>query len=94
MTWIKFALWLCGIYLAYYGGIIFWDIIRSGHMHREDDTHELHFVEHHEPERPEPDAEFEYFPSAITSSGGVNLKQLFNLAREEAIEYTRAVSFQ
>jgi hypothetical protein len=93
MTWIKFALWLCGPYAFYYGGLVLWDLFRSSKLPAAEDSHELTFVESAEPQRTDTDSGTEYFPSALTSSGGVNLKQLFNLAREEAIEYTRAVSF-
>jgi len=93
MTWIKFALWLTGIYTVYYMALIFWDFLRKGHMPIGSESHELTFVEHIEPIRPEPENVSEFHGSAVMSSGGVGLKQLFNLAREEAIEFTRAVSF-
>ena len=93
MTWIKFALWLCGLYAFYYGWLVLWDLFRSSKLPAAEDSHELTFVESTQPQRTETESDTEYFPSALTSSGGVNLKQLFNLAREEAIEYTRAVSF-
>jgi len=93
MTWIKFAIWLCGLYACYYGGLLLWDIFCTSKLPAAEDSHELTFVESTQPQRTETESDTEYFPSALTSSGGVNLKQLFNLAREEAIEYTRAVSF-
>lgn len=93
MTWIKFAIWLGVIYLCYYTTLILWDIIRAGRSPVSTDAYELTFTEHIEPVRHEPESESEYHGSAILSSGGVNLKQLFNLAREEAVEFTRAVSF-
>jgi hypothetical protein len=93
MTWIKFAIWLCGIYFIYYAALILWDLIRSGRQPASSETHELTFIEHHEPIRPELERVSEFHGSAIMSSGGVSLKQMFNLAREEAIEFTRVVSF-
>jgi len=93
MTWIKFAIWLSGSYLIYYTALIFWDSIRSRRSPAGSDTHELTFVEHIEPVRSEPEAVSEFHGSAVMSSGGVSLKQMFNLAREEAVEFTRAVSF-
>ena len=93
MTWIKFALWLGGIYFAYYAAIILWDFLRSGHKVAVSDTHELTFVEHIEPVRAEMDTVQEFYPSAVVSSGGQSLKQIFSLAKEEVIEFTRAVSF-
>jgi hypothetical protein len=41
------------------------------------------FTEYDQPESGDP----------VVSSGGVSLRQLFNLAREEAVEYIRPVSF-
>jgi hypothetical protein len=93
MTWIKFAFWLGGIYLAYYAALILWDIIRGSSSPVSSDAYELTFIEHVEPVRQDPEPVSEYQGSAVMSSGGVSLKQLFNLAREEAVEYTRSVSF-
>jgi hypothetical protein len=93
MTWIKFAIWLCGIYTAYYAGVLFWDYIRSGKTPAAKDAHELTFVEDFPPVKLEADSVNEYKGSSLMSSGGVSLKQMFSLAREEAIEFTRAVSF-
>jgi hypothetical protein len=93
MTWIKFALWLSGMYVFYYTALILWDAMRGGRSPITNGSHELTFVEHVEPIRAEPDTETELYPSAVISSGGVSLKQMFGLAREEAIEYTKTVSF-
>jgi hypothetical protein len=93
MTWIKFTLWLSGSYTAYYAALILWDFIRNGRKPAGSDTHELTFVEHIEPARAEIDTVPEFYPSAVISSGGQSLKQIFNLAKEEVIEFTRGVSF-
>jgi arginine exporter protein ArgO len=93
MTWIKFALYLGGIYLMYYGAIIFWDYLRSGKQPQDERSHELSFEEPVEAIREVPDTSPQVYGSSVLSSGGVSLKQLFNLAREEAIEFTRPVSF-
>ena len=93
MTWIKFAIWLCGIYAAYYTIIIIWDFLRSGRTPEAKDARELTFVEDVEPIKLKSDDVNEYKGSSLMSSGGVSLKQMFSLAREEAIEFTRAVSF-
>jgi len=93
MTWIKFALWMSGIYLMYYGGLICWDFLRSGKKTGVLQSHELSFEEHVEPLKELPDKAPEIYDASVLSSGGVSLKQLFNLAREEAIEFTRPVSF-
>jgi hypothetical protein len=93
MTWIKFALWMSGIYLMYYSGLIFWDFLKSGKRIVSQQSHELSFEEHIEVVRETPDKAPEIYDASVLSSGGVSLKQLFNLAREEAIEFTRPVSF-
>jgi hypothetical protein len=93
MTWLKFALWLSGIYLTYYSALILWDFLRSGKQREEKNSHELSFEEDIEPIREIAEPSPQIYDSSILSSGGVNLKQLFNLAREEAIEFTRPVSF-
>jgi arginine exporter protein ArgO len=93
MTWIKFALWMGAIYLIYYALMILWDYLRSGRQPAAENAHELSFEEHVEPVREIPDGSAEIYDASVLSSGGVSLKQLFNLAREEVIEYTRPVSY-
>lgn len=92
MTYLKFALWLLGIYSTYYAALISWDLLCSGRTAAPSSSHELTFTEHFEPVQSAPEPQ-EYGSSSVMSSGGVSLKQLFNLAREESIEYTRPVSF-
>jgi hypothetical protein len=92
MTWIKFATWLCGLYIIYYLGIILWDLMKNRLPPSKSGSHELTFSEDIAPLT----TIAEYQPEAgdpVISSGGVSLRQLFNLAREEAIEYIRPVSF-
>lgn len=94
MTWIKFALWLLGIYSLYYVALILWDFLRTQGGYTNNEKHELTFVEDIHPVKSfleeisgsgkEP---------AVTFSGGVSLKELFNLAREESVEYIKSVSF-
>jgi hypothetical protein len=93
MNWIKFAVWLSGIYVVYYLALILWDMIRSSRGRVSDEPHQLTFAEHTAPVQKDLLPAPELSASSILSSGGVNLKQLFSLAREEAIEFTRAVSF-
>ncbi|MBS7565557.1 hypothetical protein KHS38_14180 [Mucilaginibacter sp. Bleaf8] len=94
MTWIKFFTWLLGLYTAYYAVLILWDQLRHQRSDTRDEKHELTFVEDVVPQKSQPD---ENLPdgkqSPVVSSGGVTLKEFFNLAREEVVEYTRAVSF-
>ena len=94
MTWIKFALWLLGIYTIYYAAIIFWDQLRNNRTPAENSNHELTFVEDIAPQTPySEELSVSDIESPVTFSGGVSLKQLFNLAREESVEYIKSVSF-
>ena len=93
MNWIRFALSLSAVYLAYYAVLICWDFLRNNRLPEHEKSHVLSFEEHWEPVREVPDTEPQIYDSLILSSGGVSLKQLFNLAREEAVEYIRPVSF-
>ncbi|NCD68283.1 hypothetical protein [Mucilaginibacter agri] len=93
MTWLKFALWMGGIYLIYYAAVLLWDFLRSGKQPDAERSHELSFEEHIEPVREIAGSTPEIYDASVLSSGGVSLKQLFNLAREEVIEYTRPVSY-
>jgi hypothetical protein len=94
MTWIKFLTWLFGLYTAYYSALIFWDQFRSKNADTQNEKHELTFAEEVVPIKPHLD---ENSPDrkqySVYSSGGISLKQMFNLAREEVIEYTKPVSF-
>lgn len=93
MNWIQFALWMGVIYLIYYAGLILWDFLRNGKKPGGEQSHEISFEEDIEPVRAIPDEQAPLYDASVLSSGGVSLKQLFNLAREEAIEFTRPVSF-
>jgi hypothetical protein len=95
MNWIHFFFWLTGIYSLYYLAVILLD--RGARPPAKAAGAELTFSETNLPQQ------VEHLPAqlpvqkraepATTGSGGVNLKSLFGLAREEAILYTRAVSF-
>lgn len=94
MTWIKFALWLLGSYTCYYLALIFWDHLRSNRGEPGNDQHELTFVEDIAPVRSLVEEIIGNLKeSPVVTSGGVSLKQLFNLAREESVEYIKSVSF-
>ena len=94
MTWIKFALWVLGIYTSYYAALIFWDFLRTNRGGTASDKHELTFIEDIEPVKSAvEETEANGKESSISFSGGVSLKQLFNLAREESVEYIKSVSF-
>jgi len=93
MTWLKFAGWLFMLYAAYYGAIITNDILRTRRQPKEKASGALSFAETVEPIKPVLEPAPQTIASAVVSSGGVNLKQLFNLCRDEAVEYRRAVSY-
>jgi len=93
MNWTKFLLWLGSIYLAYYGAVILWDFLRGRSLPADEKPFELSFEDELQTVREVTAPEPEIYDASVLSSGGVSLKQLFSLAREEAIEYTRPVSF-
>jgi hypothetical protein len=93
MTWIKFALTLSGIYAIYYAAVILWDFLRGKKQPADERSHVITFEEHTEPRKETSEVHPEIYDSSVLSSGGVSLKQLFSLARAEAIEFTRPVSF-
>ncbi|MGZ3943298.1 MAG: hypothetical protein ACXVJB_00075 [Mucilaginibacter sp.] len=101
MNWIHFLLWLAGIYFLYYLTVILLDTAK----HQNPQTagangHELTFFEQHSPHDAalllqESEAQFAHdlgTPNMI-ASGGVLLKDVFSLARKEAIVYLKEVSF-
>lgn len=100
MTWIKFIYWLLGFYTLYYLANIAWDLLRSKRQPA-GQAPELHFEEAAAPqkviaEKPKEKTEQAKAPQkepVISAMGGVNLKDLFNLAKAEVIAYNRGVSF-
>jgi len=100
MNWLHFLSWLTVIYLVYYLALILFDYSRS-HKPGAAIAGELTFSEdimpqkiEHLPDKPDsPPVPAPKTASAIIGSGGVSLKNLFGLCREEAIIYTRPVSF-
>lgn len=97
MNWTHFLLWLVGGYGLYYLVVILSDLARakrqgvvSGH------PNELTFSEQVTPVQPATQA---VQPTKSTNnpevlgSGGVPITDLFRLAKQEAIIYTRGVSF-
>jgi len=98
MNWLHFLLWLAGLYIVYYLVVILTDNAMRSKTASGPASTELTFSEDILPKSIEhlPDKLVipERKPSqAILASGGVSLKNLFGLAREEAIIYTKAVSF-
>jgi hypothetical protein len=93
MTYLKFTLWLLGLYFIYYTVIILWDLFMGNRNGVREEGHELTFAETFAPILPAFELTTEDIQSPVVASGGVSLKKLFNLAQEEKIEYTSQVSF-
>jgi len=97
MNWLHFILWTAGGYALYYAAMILFDLKTSGSTNLKNTTGELTFAENILPQEvehlPEKVPEAPKSQTAIISSGGVTLKNLFGLCRDEAVLYTRAVSF-
>ncbi|UOE52575.1 hypothetical protein MTO98_15975 [Mucilaginibacter sp. SMC90] len=93
MNWIKFILWLSGLYTAYYLILIAWDNLRNRQVNIADETKELSFSEDIEAISLKPELTSGEIGSSLYASGGVSLKNMFNLCRDEAVEYIKQVSF-
>lgn len=95
MNWPHFIIWVAGLYLVYYFALILFDLSRN--RSPQDLFHELTFTEEITTKTiehlPEKTSEIPKTNSPIIASGGVSLKNLFSLCREEAVVYTRPVSF-
>ena len=102
MNWLHFLLWVAGIYSLYYLTVFLIDTAKSraspaakGH------SNELTFSEDVQPKAlvHEPGADAVKAPAKVKaepevfSSGGVILRDLFRLAQQESIVYTRTVSY-
>jgi hypothetical protein len=88
MTWLRFILTITGAYLLYYLANICFDLyLFRGTDEEEAWTEELTFTE-----TVQPIALYADGPPQ-TATGGVSLKELFDLSRKDAIIYTRAVSY-
>ena len=98
MNWTHFLFWIGGLYSLYYLTVILSDLMRE----RRKNTgglkiNELTFSDDEVPVRfndPAQTPEEKSLPSTdVTGSGGVPISDLFRLAKQEAIIYTRSVSF-
>lgn len=100
MNWSNFFTWVSGLYLTYYLALILFDYSRnkrpqaalSGELTFTEDIPPKK-IEHLPDKADEPPKQASKTGSHIIGSGGVSLKNLFGLCREEAIIYTRPVSF-
>ena len=74
--------------------LILWDYLRTNRGEAPDAKHELTFVEDINPIKSlVEEITGSGKESSMAFSGGVSLKQLFNLAREESVEYIKSVSY-
>jgi len=96
MNWTHFLLWLAGGYGVYYLVVILSDLAHSKRQDLPGTAHELTFSEQVTPVQLAPQraatAKSKDKPEVI-GSGGVPITDLFRLAKQEAIIYTRGVSF-
>src|SRR3546814_18534078 len=103
MTWTQFLTAIAVVYAIYYALNLLSDILKSWKSGGENsDTEELFFREDVKPELVAPNEEsFDETPQdsgprpvpgpLIQSTGGVSIKQLFALASNDLIEYTKAI---
>jgi hypothetical protein len=107
MGWISFLMWVLGIYFFYYSANIGFDLLKVGRAADFVDSGLVSVRVDMEdevllPVRVSDGDEIDYFideedtpvpESPIYSSAGVNIKQLFELARSESIEFTGRVKY-
>ncbi|WP_313157476.1 hypothetical protein [Sphingobacterium multivorum] len=106
MNWIQFTLYLSTLYLGYYGLNLMYDFYRNnkpGNELKNVSNGEISFPEFHSSTKvdlPEEDILDDSFENAgaitsgpIESSGGVSIKELFSLAQNDLIEYTKAIAY-
>jgi len=107
MNWLHFSIWVAGLYLLYYLVVILLDVAASKRIPASaSNSGELTFSETVQPKQLQHEPDEDVLPAAsantkaadrprsgVTTTGGVSLKDFFNLARQESIIYTRPVSF-
>ena len=101
MNWIHFTLWMAGIYFLYYLTVILLDTAKNKRLQSAGSNgHELTFSEHSAPrdaalllQETEAQSAHNLGTPDMIASGGVLLKDVFSLARKEAIVYLKEVSF-
>ncbi|WP_183573804.1 hypothetical protein HDF18_08375 [Mucilaginibacter sp. X5P1] len=102
MNWIHFLLWLGGTYTLYYLALVLWDNFKmTTPQNAKSATNALTFSEQVTPhdaaallenQKASAGGQPKNAPEMI-ASGGVVLKDVFSLARKEAIVYIKEVSF-
>jgi hypothetical protein len=108
MNWLHFLLWIAGIYGVYYTVIIVLDLTKGKRSPAvKSGVHELTFSEVQQPQKLEHNSGNDLKSNAVSTakgkkayqnpevmgSGGVSIHELFTLARQDAIAYTKSVSF-
>lgn len=93
MTWLQFATWLILAYGLYYTSVISWDLLRSRQTPQSSEAPVLTFAEEVAVIRPGTISPEEVQAPPVSGSGGVDLKRLFALCRDEAVDYRKAVSY-
>jgi len=99
MTWLHFLTLIFALYGIYYGLLLFTDSLGSARAERSDAPEQLHFAESATPEKVRLEDVQPVTPVAITATpaavglGGVSLKDIFELSKAKALQYTRPVSF-
>lgn len=108
MNWLHFFFWVAGIYALYYLAVILADLAGGKNKAAKSLSPELTFSEAAPPVLLNYNAEVEADRDEIHSgsgataktqapeviaSGGVSLRDLFSLARKDAIIYTNAVGY-
>ncbi|TWI15677.1 hypothetical protein [Sphingobacterium siyangense] len=106
MNWIQFVLYLSTVYLGYYGLNLLYDLFYlkdPGSKIKNAKKGEITFPEFYSPvqvELPDEEIQEDNFENVevissgpIESSGGVSIKELFSLAQNDLIEYTKAIAY-
>jgi len=105
MNWLHFFFWVAGIYALYYLVVILTDVAGGKNSAAKSLSPELTFSETVQPvalkhadtaegkTRIGEDAPAKKQQAEVIASGGVSLRDLFSLARQEAIIYTNAVGY-
>jgi hypothetical protein len=96
MNWIHFFIWVAGIYTLYYLAVILIDLAGTKNVPAGALTNELTFSEEVPTQKLEhqPEEKTKYADGpAVIASGGVKIKELFSLARQQLIVYTKSVSY-
>ncbi|MBS1500690.1 MAG: hypothetical protein JST32_01420 [Bacteroidetes bacterium] len=108
MNWLHFFLWVAGVYALYYLVMILTDLAGGKGSPAKSFSPELTFSEAVPPAflkyNAEVEADRDEIPAGggtklkkqapeVIASGGVSLRDLFSLARQEAIIYTNSVGY-